>query len=95
MDKPINFGWKEFNKPTPAYISRRINVWSAIFGVAGTAVNSAPFLDATQASAISWFICLGVAILQAIRPFYSVETTQKYVPIENVDAMEVKEDNTK
>lgn len=79
---------KGLQGPTPKFIARRIDIWSAIFGVLTVSVNSAPFINATQASSFSWFLGMGTALLQAVKPFYSVQTTETEVPIEDVEVMD-------
>ena len=77
--------------PTPAHIARRIDIWAAILGVLITGINSTPFpVSAVIASTISWFFGLVIACLLAIKPFYSVTTTQKNVPIDQVETIETE-----
>jgi len=82
---------KGLQGPVPAYMARRLDIYAALTGVLITGINSAPFpIPAAVASTLSWFLGLFVAGCLAIKPFYSIETTQKNVPIDQVDTMESK-----
>lgn len=85
------FNKEHWDSPPPKKIARRIDMWSAIFGVLTVAANSAPFMSASMASTASWFLGSGTALLQGIKPFYAVSTTEKKVDIDKVDVIETEE----
>lgn len=89
----VSFGINKehWNAPSPAHIARRIDLWSAIFGVLTVAANSAPFMTATMASTASWFLGSGTALLQGIKPFYAVDIKGK-VDVDKVDVIENEEE---
>lgn len=80
--------------PTPVHIARRIDIWTVVCGAVITGVNSHPFdfVPVAAASTISWFLGIALTILQGLKPFYSVETSQKNVPIGDVGTMETQDD---
>lgn len=86
-----NLSKRGLEGPTPKHIARRIDLWTVIFGVLTTSVNSAPFITVEIASSVSWFLGIGIALLQGIKPFYSVEVKGTNVPVENVDVIDTDE----
>jgi len=84
----ISFGASSFNKPTPS----RLNNWIQIFTVVGSLilawVGTANFIPAKESGIIQSILGLLIGIANGIKPFFSVDTTQTSVPIEDVTAMD-------
>lgn len=86
------FGWRQQKNPTPTHIDKTLNFFAKVCMGLVVAVNSAPFLNATQASFVSWFLAALAPILMEAKRFWGVETTKNFIPKEDVEVME---DNTK
>lgn len=83
----IKFGAKQLKNPTPANWSNAINVLSVILGVIIAWLGTANFIPANTSSIIQSICGLFLAIVNGLKPFLGVETTQSDVPISEVTAM--------
>jgi len=84
------FGLKQWKNPTPKHIVLIFDTAAGICMLLVTGVNSAPFLNAEQASTFSWFLGLAAPILMRFKKLFGVETEETDVPIEDVSVMEEK-----
>lgn len=84
----IKFGWNQKGNPTPTHIATRLNVAAKCCMGLVVAVNSAPFLTASTASTISWFLAAIAPLLMEMKRLWGIETDEEMVPTENVDTME-------
>lgn len=96
MEGKVSWGLtnEHWKGPTPKRKADLIDMWMGIFGALTLLLNSAPFLNATQASTVSWFLGGGVAILPFVKKFYSVEITSPTVPTKDVDVADIPEPKT-
>jgi hypothetical protein len=86
------FGWRQQKNPTPTHIDKALNFGAKVCMGLIVAVNSAPFLEANEASTISWFLGALAPILMEAKRFWGVETDQKMIPKEDVEVMEEKKE---
>lgn len=82
------FGWKQQKNPTPTHVDKALNFAAKVCMGLVVAVNSAPFLNATQASYLSWLLGAAAPILMEAKRFWGVETTKEMIPKADVEVME-------
>lgn len=86
----IKFGLGSFHKPIPAKVTRNLGISAFIFSTLNTWLMTAEFIPATLSSILQGLSGLGAMICLGLIPFFSVETSQKTVPIGDVSAMETE-----
>lgn len=84
----VKFGLSSFNKPMPAKTTRNLSVLAFIFSTLNTWLMTAQFIPAALSSVLQGLSGLGAMLCLGLIPFFSVETSQKTVPIGEVSAME-------
>lgn len=85
----VKFGVNQLNKPTPANLANIIQIYTVIAAVivAWIGTNAASFIPANVSSIIQSILGLGIGIANGLKPFFGVATTQKSVPIDQVQEM--------
>lgn len=86
----IKFGLSSFNKPIPAKITRRLGISAFVLSTLSSYMASAGYIPAPLSSALQGLMSLGATICLGLIPFYSVDTSQKNVPIGEVTSMETE-----
>lgn len=84
----VSFGLGGFNKPTPAKTTRNLGIIAFILSTLNTWLMTATFIPANVSSVLQGLSGLGAMICLGLIPFFSVETTEKNVPIGEVTSME-------
>lgn len=88
--KVIFASQKAFNSPTPA----GLNLWIKVITVIAVAflgwLTTATIMGPHSKDVVTQITSLVVVMLNAVSPFFGVNTTEKSVPVENVAAMDVE-----
>lgn len=84
----VSFGLSSFSKPMPAKTTRNLGIAAFIFSTLSSYIASASYIPAALSSGLQGFASLGATICLGLIPFFSVETPQKTVPIEDVGSMD-------
>lgn len=86
----IRFGKSQLSNPTPAHISRRIDITTAIAAGVSTWVSSASYIGPKSSSIITSLLGLVIIIAQILKPFYGVEHLPTKIPADDVTTVETK-----
>lgn len=90
----INFGANQLNNPTPAKISRGLDIAAATTAAIGTWIGTAAFIPAALSTVLQSVCGLITTICLVVKPFFGVtDTGKKTVPIEDVTTMETPAKN--